>query len=109
MQQRPVEYMKSGGGRFVNSANFDWIEKFFNKDISIEPGVYDLTRIFEMVGSVDAQSGEKKSYAGYAVNQIYLGTSDPDYAERAYIWGTTKFKIADGAEFVVNPDGGVVA
>ncbi|MDO3560208.1 calcium-binding protein [Ralstonia pseudosolanacearum] len=100
-----VEYMKSGGGRFVNSANFDWIEKFFNKDISIEPGVYDLTRIFEMVGSVDAQSGEKKSYAGYAVNQIYLGTSDPDYAERAYIWGTTKFKIADGAEFVVNPDG----
>ncbi|MDO3528247.1 hypothetical protein ACNRBH_01630 [Ralstonia pseudosolanacearum] len=33
-----VEYMKSGGGRFVNSANFDWIEKFFNKDISIEGG-----------------------------------------------------------------------
>ncbi|MHA6909600.1 calcium-binding protein [Ralstonia pseudosolanacearum] len=100
-----VEYMARGGGRFVNSANFDWIERFFNKDIAIEPGVYDLTRIFEMLGSVDAQSGERKSYAGYAVNQIYLGTSDPDYAERAYIWGTTKFKIADGAEFVVNPDG----
>ncbi|WP_282600499.1 calcium-binding protein [Ralstonia pseudosolanacearum] len=100
-----VEYMTSGSGRFVNSANFDWIEKFFNKDIAIEPGVYDLTRIFEMVGSVDAQTGEKKSDAGYTVNQIYLGTSDPDYAERAYIWGTTKFKIADGAEFVVNSDG----
>ncbi|MHA6833211.1 calcium-binding protein [Ralstonia pseudosolanacearum] len=100
-----IEYMRDGAGRFVNSANFDWVEKFFNPVNSLAPGVYSKEQIFDLFGYVDPQTGNRASYAGYIVNQIYLGTKDPDYAERAYIWGTTKFKVADGAEFVVNADG----
>lgn len=100
-----IEYMKDGAGRFVNSANFEWIEKFFNPIITLAPGVYSKEQIFELFGYIDPQTGQKTGYAGYIVNQVYLGTKDPDYAERAYIWGTTKFKVADGAEFVVNEDG----
>ncbi|WP_250888284.1 calcium-binding protein [Ralstonia solanacearum] len=100
-----IEYMKSGAGRFVNSANFAWLRKFFDSSIALEPGVYSAKQIFELVGGVAAEPGGEKGDAGYIVNQIYLGAGDPDYAERAYIWGTTRFKIADGAEFVVSADG----
>ncbi len=100
-----VEYMRSGAGRFVNSANFAWLRKFFDSSIALEPGVYSAKQIFELVGGVATEPGGEKGDAGYIVNQIYLGADDPDYAERAYIWGTTRFKIADGAEFVVSADG----
>lgn len=100
-----VEYMRSGAGRFVNSANFAWLRKFFDSSIALEPGVYSAKQIFELVGGVATEPGGGKGDAGYIVNQIYLGAGDPDYAERAYIWGTTRFKIADDAEFVVSADG----
>lgn len=100
-----VEYMRSGAGRFVNSANFAWLRKFFDSSIALEPGVYSAKQIFELVGGVATEPGGEKGDAGYIVNQIYLGAGDPDYAERAYIWGTTRFKIVDGAEFVVSADG----
>ncbi|WP_124982195.1 calcium-binding protein [Ralstonia solanacearum] len=100
-----VEYMRGGAGRFVNSANFAWLRKFFDSSISLEPGVYSAKQIFELVGGVATEAGGEKGDAGYVVNQIYLGAGDPDYAERAYIWGTTRFKIAEGAEFVVSADG----
>lgn len=100
-----VEYMRSGAGRFVNSANFAWLRKFFDSSIALEPGVYSAKQIFELVGGVATEPGGEKGDAGYIVNQIYLGAGDPDYAERAYIWGTTRFKIADDAEFVVSADG----
>ncbi|MDB0544675.1 calcium-binding protein, partial [Ralstonia solanacearum] len=69
------------------------------------PGVYSAKQIFELVGGVATEPGGEKGDAGYIVNQIYLGAGDTDYAERAYIWGTTRFKIADDAEFVVSADG----
>lgn len=100
-----VEYMRSGAGRFVNSANFAWLRKFFDSSIALEPGGYSAKQIFELVGGVATEPGGEKGDAGYIVNQIYLGAGDPDYAERAYIWGTTRFKIADDAEFVVSADG----
>ncbi|MDX5630487.1 MULTISPECIES: calcium-binding protein [unclassified Brenneria] len=99
-----TEYMTDGAGRFVNSANFNIVEKFFNTDIP--PGTYTKTEMLQRFGHIDPQTGKATNlYGGYIVNQIYLGTNDPDYAERAYIWGTTKFKVADGVKFVVNPDG----
>ncbi len=67
--------------------------------------MYSAKQIFELVGGVATEPGGEKGDAGYIVNQIYLGAGDPDYAERAYIWGTTRFKIVDGAEFVVSADG----
>ncbi|RLM17922.1 hypothetical protein BIY29_18815 [Brenneria alni] len=99
-----TEYMTDGAGRFVNPANFNIVEKFFNTDIP--PGTYTKTEMLQRFGHIDPQTGKATNlYGGYIVNQIFLGTNDPDYAERAYIWGTTKFKVADGVEFVVNPDG----
>ncbi|MFE8046225.1 calcium-binding protein [Brenneria goodwinii] len=96
--------MTRGAGRFVNSANFNIVEKFFNTDIP--PGTYTKTEMLQRFGHIDPQTGKPTDlYGGYSVNQIFLGTDDPDYAERAYIWGTTKFKVADSAEFVVNADG----
>lgn len=98
-----VEYMDSGAGRFVNSANFEIVEKFFS-DASLEAKIYTKSEILQYFGYL-SPTGEELGYAGYSVNQIFLGTGDADYAERTYIWGTTAFKITDEVEFVVNEDG----
>ena len=90
-----VEYMAIGAGRFVNAANFEVVNKFFNTP-GLQPGSYTKTQLFQQFGI---------AYGGYTVQQLYLGTGDSDYAERTYIWGTTKFKIVDDAVFVVKPDG----
>jgi Ca2+-binding RTX toxin-like protein len=102
-----VEYMASGPGKFVNAANFDLVKQFFDLSNSIPPGTYTKTDVLKMFGYLDPVTGNaiQGMYAGYAVNQIYLGTNEPDYAERAYIWGTTGFKINDDPIFVVDISG----
>ncbi|WP_405118283.1 hypothetical protein [Pseudomonas leptonychotis] len=84
-----VDYMATGAGRFVNSANFKVVSQFF-EDFGLPPGVYTKSQIFLHFGYIDS-AGKGLLPAGYTINQIYLGTDDADYAERAYIWGTTPF------------------
>ena len=94
-----VEYMTDGAGRFVNSANFAVVDKFFYTPV-LQPGIYTQAQLLQQFG-ITGVAGEER----YVVNQLYLGTDDLDYAERTYIWGTTGFRIAEGAMFIVNPDG----
>jgi hypothetical protein len=89
-----AEFMNIGAGRFVNSANFAIIDAFFTTDLPA--GTYSKQAIAELLGY--------EAY-GYAVNQVFLGVNDPDHAERAYIWGSTKFKISDDALFVIGNNG----
>lgn len=69
--------------------------QFFRSSL-IPTGAYTKNQIFQLLGI---------NYGGYSINQLYLGTNDTDYAERTYIWGSTKFKLADDVIFVVNQDG----
>jgi hypothetical protein len=88
------EYMEYGPGRFVNSANFDVVTKFF-QTADLPPGTYTKTQLFQRF---------RITYGGYAVNKIFLGTYASDYAERTHVWGTTELKTVDDAVFVFNAD-----
>lgn len=102
-----VEYMDKGPGRFINSANFDFFGEFFDLSKTIAPGSYSKDDIFKLLGYRDPITGDDIAgkYAGYGVNQLFLGVGEEDYAERTYIWATTGFKVSDDAVFVVGTDG----
>jgi hypothetical protein len=93
------EYMTDGPGRFVNSANFEIVGKFFNTpNLPLELD----KKYHKQADSHGNKEYSKKEiadlfgleYYGYREHQIFFGVNDKDHAERTYIWGSTKFKIS---------------
>jgi hypothetical protein len=100
----------TGPGRFALGSEFDIIEYFFEFGLFVyNNGVFDQFK--------DPQTGvvrmtKEQLNSIYGAEQIWLGVDQQyvkdgynDYAERAYIWATTAFKISDSASFVINPNG----
>lgn len=46
-----TEYMVQGPGRFVSSANFEFIEEFF--DLDLAPKIYSKVEILTLLGYID--------------------------------------------------------
>ena len=97
------EYMTTGGGRFVKVENFLCVRNFLAADDSkygispLQPGTYSRDQLLAAYKKV----GQGRLDA----IQYYLGINDADYADRAYVFGSTKVEINGDAKFVVNPDG----
>ena len=93
------EYMTTGGGRFVKVENFNYVRNFLagsDYGASLKPGVYTRDQLLTAYG---ISSGKLDAY------QYFLGINDPDYMDRAYVFGSGKFEINSDAKFIINPDG----
>lgn len=102
------EYMTTGGGRFAGVERFNYIRNFLgaNEDSylgsgnNLPPGIYTTAQLLAAYG-FDVTNGEHI----LSVSQYHQGIYDYDYAQRAYVFGSTEFKINDDALFYVNEDG----
>lgn len=96
-----VEYMQ-GPGRFALAAMSDLVKKFFAfvGDIPdvISGKEYDKAGIADLLGLTGADYG-------ISFQQYTYDDGNNDYGERVYIWGSTAFKLSDGAKFIVDADG----
>ena len=111
-----VEYMTSGGGRFINISCFNYVVNFLDSNdyeggkpqgsASLLPGEYTTTDILRLYGIVTDPTNLddlRKSFVG--IQQYYLGMDDADYVDRAYVFGSSEFQINAEAKFIVDEDG----
>ncbi len=90
------EYMTIGGGRFVKVENFAYVRNFLahnDYDKTLTKNEYTPDELLAAYG----KEGE------LGVQQYFLGMTDADYMDRAYVFGSGNFKIADSARFVIDP------
>lgn len=94
-------FMSDGAGRFANPFKFELLRKFFDSN-SINPinqlgeGTYTKAEIAQALGL--------DSY-GLTLYQALYDDGKDNYVDRAYVWGTSSFKISDDARFVIGPNG----
>jgi len=81
-----LAYMTSGGGRYATPALFGAVEKIFNTTIA--DGVYTYAD-FQKDGHL-VLTGDDISLT---ISQYGTDTSSADFADRAYIFGTSGFKL----------------
>lgn len=103
MPVNALEYMTTGGGRFVGVHSLPMVRDFLavtGKYTTLAAGSYTVEQLMEAVG-VDITKGLPK----LDVYQYFLGQTDADYIDRAYVFGSTKFEVNDKARFIVHADG----
>ncbi len=95
------DYM-AGPGRFVNAANFELINKFMNPEITPELNGLTPGESYSK-GQIQEKLGIK--FIGISIQQWQYDDGKDEFIERAFLWNTSGFKIADGTDFIVNADG----
>ncbi len=102
------DYMRNGGGRFVGIGNFNFVRNFLQgSDYSrgavtpgvsrLAPGVYSTGALFAAYSiPLDKQKTE--------VSQYFLEPTAADFKDRAYVFGSTEFRINTDARFIVKAD-----
>lgn len=90
-------FMTDGPGRYVSPANFAAVQKFFDSSISIPDGIYgSVADLYQAMGLPAPSS------LTLQMQQYGLDIFSSDFAQRAYVWGTTGFTIASATFSVVN-------
>ena len=93
------EYMNSPG-QFATLDKFKVVQEFFNTPIlGLGPGVYTKEDLYALFNITNIQDKI------VTINQLGYGTSDPDFVDRAYIWGTTAFQLHNTTRFVISATG----
>lgn len=82
-------------GRFFTGCSFPLVTDFF-QDADLPPGTYTKT---------DLAARYNMSFVGLSLQEGNFDDGNGDYGERTFVWGSVAFQIADGALFVVDPDG----
>ncbi|WP_069060122.1 hypothetical protein [Sinorhizobium sp. RAC02] len=88
-------FMTDGPGRYVSPANFAVVQKFFDTSIFIPDDEYDSVADLYAAMKLPAPSS-----LTLQIQQYGLDIFSNDFAQRAYVWGTTGFTITS-AKFVV--------
>lgn len=97
-----LDYMTNGGGRYAYPALFGAIEKFFNSTTLENNKTYTFEQIQEILGLVPEKEGVVDKDFKLIISQYGTDTSSSDFADRAYIFGSTSFKlILDNATFEI--------
>jgi hypothetical protein len=103
-----TEYMTIGPGRFATPEKFLLVNKFLNGDGNIPAGSYVLSSSTNLPSPPPdiflKDYGYTEANRVSTIYQYVMGVMDPDFSERAYIHGSTAFKIT-GGNFIVYPDG----
>jgi RTX calcium-binding nonapeptide repeat (4 copies) len=92
-----LEYMTSGGGRFAYPSLFGAVEKFFTAT-TIPDSTYTYSQLLDTRLGLNLTPGDLE----IIISQYGTGLLSADLAERAYIFGTTQFRLnIDNAIFEV--------
>ena len=91
-------------GRFANASKIKVVQRFFNEDTPLLPGVYD--REWFVCGKEKDDKDEAKKKFIYAYQHIYFkGNNDEEWARRTYILNSQGYAINKFARFIVTKDG----
>ncbi|PID66803.1 MAG: hypothetical protein CR975_01120, partial [Gammaproteobacteria bacterium] len=103
------QYMNTGAGRYATPDRFKAFRDFFYEDKinptaaglnSLAPGVYNSAQISTALHGKDIFSG------ALGLSQYTTDVHSADYAERAYVFGSTSFEPDWGnIQFVIHPGG----
>ncbi|MEM8723718.1 MAG: hypothetical protein AAGE84_31315, partial [Cyanobacteria bacterium P01_G01_bin.39] len=101
-----LDYLTNGAGRYATPAVFPIIDDFFNSFLPPNPedepyDVSDIRRELDLRDDDDFREATE-----VAIWQYGTDTTSLDFPERAYIFGTTGFKLdLTNADFIVNDNG----
>ena len=101
-----LDYLTNGAGRYAIPAIFPIVDDFFSQSIPQKPGgqPYNLSEIRSELNLTD--NDDFKEATETSIWQYGTDTTSLDFAERAYIFGTTDFKLdLTNAEFEVTANG----
>lgn len=98
-----VDYMSNGGGRFVGLYTFKMVREFLAAEgnyTDLAAGTYTPSSLYSTITGVTNED-EIKAALNLGVSQYFLGQTDIDFADRAYVFGSTAFRLNDDARFIV--------
>ena len=110
-----LDYLTNGGGRYAVPAIFPIIDEFFQSS-SISPGTYfensqnggatlSIYDALNISDDLNTQENELSATTKASIWQYGTDTTSSDFAERAYLFGTTDFKLdISNAVFTVDSD-----
>jgi Ca2+-binding RTX toxin-like protein len=90
-------FMDDGPGRYVTPANFGVADKFFDGSLAIPDGQYNSVADLYAAMGLDAPTSLTLRLSQYGLDE-----NSADYAQRAFIWGTSGYTIAEASFSVVN-------
>lgn len=93
-----VSYMSTGPGRYGTPDRAAALEKFFNSSTTLSAGTYSKSDMIANHGFTDEDFK-------FVVSHAETDTSNPDYAQRTYVWGQSGFVLSEQIEFVVDSSG----
>ena len=95
-----LEFMTTGAGRYAQVGNFLAVRKFLAGEYNsflVKGASYSFSSLLKEVNPNASGNLDISNYG--------LDTSSVDYLDRAYVFGSMKFKINDEARFHYNEDG----
>ncbi|WPE82331.1 putative Ig domain-containing protein [Acinetobacter baumannii] len=101
------EYMTLGAGRYATVDMFGIFNKFFDaKIIDLPAKNYSFTELVDILYSSYPESKRPTENSSLGLSQYQMDINSADYAQRAYIFGSTSF-TANWSEmsFIVNENG----
>ncbi|WP_139126632.1 calcium-binding protein, partial [Acinetobacter sp. YK3] len=101
------EYMTLGAGRYATVDMFGIFNKFFDaKIIDLPAKNYSFTELVDILYSSYPESERPTENSSLGLSQYQMDIHSADYAQRAYIFGSTSF-TANWSEmsFIVNENG----
>ena len=93
-----ADYM-TGPGRFALPSRFELVNRFMS-----ETGQSNGQRQVFTKEELASQYGISGDF-GLTFNQALYDDGSPDYAERAFLWASTRFALSDTTRFVIEADG----
>ncbi|MFM2315335.1 MAG: hypothetical protein RLZZ04_4613 [Cyanobacteriota bacterium] len=105
-----LDYLTNGAGRYATPSIFPLVDQFFDASTVIQANTYFGTAEIRAALGLDDPGDEDeeafKQATEVAIWQYGTGTLSWDFAERAYIFGTTGFTLdLTNAKFIVGSNG----
>lgn len=97
-------YMKDSGGRFATPDRFKIITAFFDKNIKIKHR--DTPYTFAQICKEIYPDKDSKEFLTMPLYQYDLGILHPDYQDRAYVFGSTRIKLANEDKIKIYSESG---
>ena len=97
------EFMKTYG-RFANASKIKVVQRFFNEDTPLMPGIYSREKF--AYGKNKKEAEENLEEYIHAYQHIYFrGNNNEEWARRTYILNSQGYAINKFAKFIVTKDG----
>lgn len=95
-----LDYLTTGAGRYARPSEAPIIQAFFDDATSTTPKLQNRT--YSLAGLASALNLQPQASLFFNIIQYITDPGSSDFLERAYVFGSTRFKIDDKVTFTVN-------